>query len=93
MQWTYGYADFNQNWTKILWIGEKLEEAVKQLGRAANEWKDSDGYTLDFVDSREYRLYAGSEKLEHELRGKVYIEGPFRVAQKWFETRKVGGQF
>jgi hypothetical protein len=45
-------------------------------------WAKSDKCFWDRVSSREYRMYTGIKKLEHELRGKVYVEGPCGIEEK-----------
>jgi hypothetical protein len=67
---------------KIHWIGSGLGEAQKRAFTFAMLWAKSDKYFWDRVSPREYRMYAGFKKLEHELRGKVYVEGPFGIEEK-----------
>ena len=79
-QWLHGYDDFNQNWTKTLWIGEYLDEAKRKLEDIVLQWREETKYTLESIGTMEYRGYAGLLKREGEFRGKVHIEGTFRVA-------------
>jgi hypothetical protein len=52
------------------------------LSKAAAEWKDENDFTVQAVGDREYRLYLFHEMLQHQYLGKVYIQGPFREAEK-----------
>jgi hypothetical protein len=38
VQWTFGTPDFDQEWSKIIWIGRRLEEAEKRVFAEAMEW-------------------------------------------------------
>jgi hypothetical protein len=82
VKWTFGAPDFDQEWLQIQWIGGGLEEAQKRAFTFALLWAKSEKYFRDRVSPREYRVYAGIKKLEHELRGKVYVKGPFGIEEK-----------
>jgi hypothetical protein len=75
MKWTFGTPDFDQEWVKILWVGSGLEEAQQRAFAFAVQWSGSDKYFWERVNHGEYRMYSGFKKLEHELRGKLYVEG------------------
>jgi hypothetical protein len=81
-KWTFGTPDFDQEWLKIQWIGGGLEEAQTRAFTCALLWAKSDKCFWDRVSPREYRMYAGIKKLEHDLRGKVYVERPFGTEEK-----------
>ena len=79
VKWNFGNTDFDQEWVKILWIGVGQAQAQKRAFACAVQWSGEEKYFWDRVSFKEYRMYAGIKKLEHELRGKVYVEGPFGV--------------
>jgi hypothetical protein len=82
VKWTFGTPDFNQEWSRTIWIGRQLEKAEKQVFKEALEWSKADKYFWERVSHREYRMYAGIKMQEHEFRGKVYLEGPFMGEEK-----------
>jgi hypothetical protein len=82
VKWTFGNPDFDQEWVKILCVGSGLEEAQKRAFAFAMQWSGSDKYIWERVNLGGYRMYSGLKKLEHELRGKVHVEGPFGVEAK-----------
>jgi hypothetical protein len=82
VKWSFGTPDFDQEWLKILWIGSGLEEAQNRAFALAVQWSGNDKYFWHRVNHGEYRMYSGIKKLENELRGKVYVDGPFGIEGK-----------
>jgi hypothetical protein len=90
VKWTFGTPDFNQEWLRIQWIGGGLEEAQKRASTFALLWAKSDKYFWDRVSPREYRVYAGIKKLEHELRGKFMLRGRLALRRRERARRRSG---
>jgi hypothetical protein len=88
-RWTFGSTDFVPNWTKVLCIGENEYTAKTKMQEVADQWRVIDNLFPRLVHDEEVRVYMDALKRDRDLRGKVYVEGPFRVAQKW-ERHRVG---
>jgi hypothetical protein len=82
VKWSFGTPDFDQEWLKRLWIGSGFEEAQNRAFALAVQWSGNDKYFWHRVNHGEYRMHSGIKKLENELKGKVYVDGPFVIEGK-----------
>jgi hypothetical protein len=82
-RWTFGSTDFVPNWTKVLWISENEYKAKTKMLEVADQWRVSDDVFPHLVHDEEVRVYMDALRRDQNLREKVYVEGPFRVAEKW----------